>query len=456
MSGPPSAPVSIWSARYFWTTAGAVALIFLAAFESLAVTTVMPVVSADLNGASLYSVAFAGTLAASVIGMILVGIWCDRARPLWPVTVSVLVFVAGLLIAGAAQDMPVLVLGRIVQGLGAGGQTVALYVVVARAYPAALHGRVFAAFSAAWVVPSLIGPLIAGFVADQLHWRWVFDGVAILTFLAFVMVFGRLRLVGGPTQAAQGDQVGLRIFVAVIVAVAATLFSMLADADGLSLGIVVALAIALLLVIGFAVRPLLPGGTLRLRAGLPSVIAMRGLIAAGFLGAEVYVPYLLQDQYGYGPTFSGLALTGSAVAWAAASELQGRYGARVNNRPSALLTSVALTIGIATVAIVAATNAPSWIIIIAWTIAGAGIGFAYPRLSVLGLAYSTPQTQGFTSSALTIADSVTTAIAIAVFGLISTHGGGFAGVFALAAVIGAFALVPGLRLGRGEEPAPTT
>ena len=69
-------------------------------------------------------------------------------------------------------------LGRLIQGLGIGGQTVALYVVVARVYPTAIHGRVFAAFSAAWVVPSLIGPFLAGAVAEYLHWRWVFLGVA--------------------------------------------------------------------------------------------------------------------------------------------------------------------------------------------------------------------------------------------------------------------------------------
>ena len=81
--------------------------------------------------------------------------------------------------------MEVLVVGRLVQGLGIGGQTVALYVVVARVYPPALHGRVFAAFSAAWVIPSLVGPFLAGAVTEYLHWRWVFLGVAVLTFVAF-------------------------------------------------------------------------------------------------------------------------------------------------------------------------------------------------------------------------------------------------------------------------------
>ncbi len=64
---------TIWDRSRFWVTLGAVALIFLAAIEALAVTTVMPIVSDALNGESLYAVAFAGTLATSVIGMVAAG-----------------------------------------------------------------------------------------------------------------------------------------------------------------------------------------------------------------------------------------------------------------------------------------------------------------------------------------------------------------------------------------------
>ena len=146
-------------------TVGAVALIFLAAMQSLAVTTVMPVVSADLDGAALYAVAFAGharderhrhgggrrvVRPRRVLGAAV----RPRSRCSWSVSSS----------RGSRRSMEILVVGRLIQGLGTGGQTVALYVVVARVYPPAIHGRVFAAFSAAWVVPSLIGPFLAGAV----------------------------------------------------------------------------------------------------------------------------------------------------------------------------------------------------------------------------------------------------------------------------------------------------
>ncbi|MGO4434239.1 MFS transporter, partial [Paenarthrobacter sp. RAF9] len=136
---------------YLLATVGACALVFLSAFESLAVTTIMPLVSRDLDGAALYALAFAGPLATGVMGMVGAGNWSDRRGPAAPLYSSVALFVLGLLIAGTAGSMEILVLGRLVQGLGGGAMTVALYVLVARVYPPALHPKIFAAFAASWV-----------------------------------------------------------------------------------------------------------------------------------------------------------------------------------------------------------------------------------------------------------------------------------------------------------------
>lgn len=184
---------SIWDRERIWVTAGATALIFLGAIEALAVTTVMPVVSEALNGQALFAVAFAGTLATSVIGMVACGAWSDARGPRGALYVAVTLFVIGLGISGFAFTMEQFLIGRLVQGLGAGGQTVALYVVVARLYPSYLHGRVFATFAAAWVVPSMVGPFLAGAVAEFLDWRWAFLGVAVLTLIAFLTIAVRLH-----------------------------------------------------------------------------------------------------------------------------------------------------------------------------------------------------------------------------------------------------------------------
>ncbi|GAA1931979.1 MFS transporter [Microbacterium aoyamense] len=444
---------SVWAPEYLWVTIGAIALVFLAAMQALAVTTVMPIVADDLDGAALYAVAFSGTLATSVIGMVVVGGWSDRSGPVWPLTSAVVLFFAGLLMAGFAPTMELLVLGRLVQGLGTGGMTVALYVVVARIYPSWLHGRVFAAFSAAWVVPSLIGPFLAGAVTEYLHWRWVFLGVAVLTGVAYAMVAIRLWTTPLHTDHPSTARLLPRILCAIAVAAGTLGLSLAGEAQGFA-GAVVAASIV---VIGFAARPLLPRRTLLSGAGLPSVILMRGLIAGALFSAEIYVPYLLIADYGFSPTWAGLGLTAAAILWAVAAEVQGRFGDRLGNARITILGIVQLVTALVIVAATAWWHLHPVVLVVGWAFAGSGMGLMYPRLTVLTLAYSTPQNQGFNSAALSISDSIGAATAIAVLGLAFTALSGthaaFPAVFAIAIVLALLALVPGLRMGHAHEAA---
>ncbi|MGF3054391.1 MFS transporter [Microbacterium sp. YY-03] len=455
-----SAARSLWSENYRWVSLGAVALVFLAAIQSLAVTTVMPVVSADLDGEALYAVAFAGTLATSVIGMVVTGFWSDRSGPTAPLYAAVALFATGLLIAGFADTMEVLVLGRLIQGLGIGGQTVALYVVVARVYPPELHGRVFALFSAAWVVPSLIGPFLAGAVAEYLHWRWVFLGVAVLTVIAFILVATRLRGVDlSPSeQSGTSGSVARRLGLAIVVAALAVALSLTGriTADyGAVIGWVI--AGATLVILAIAVRPLLPQRTLLAGRGLPAVIVMRGLVAGTLFGAEVYVPLLLTTQYGFGPTMAGLALTVAAIAWAVAAEVQGRFGDRLGNERITVTGLTLLSFATIMGAVTALLHLPAWVLIASWMFAGGGVGLIYPRLTVLTLAYSTTENQGFNSAALSISDSLGSSAAIALMGLIfislGSAGLAFGMVFIAATLLAALALVPGLRMTRSGTMA---
>src|SRR5690606_10338229 len=86
-----------------------------------------------------------------------------------------------------------------------GAVTVALYVIVARIYPARLHPSIFAGFAAAWVIPSLIGPYLAGLIAQWWSWHWVFLGVVGLVVAATGMVapavHARLTREGGDSSA---------------------------------------------------------------------------------------------------------------------------------------------------------------------------------------------------------------------------------------------------------------
>lgn len=447
------AEASIWDRDRIWVTVGAIALIFLGAIEALAVTTVMPIVSAALDGQALYAVAFAGTLATSVIGMVATGAWSDARGPRGALYAAVSLFVVGLLISGLASTMYQFLLGRLIQGLGAGGQTVALYVLVARLYPARLHGRIFAAFAAAWVVPSMVGPFLAGAVAEYLDWRWAFLGVAVLTAVAFLLITVRLRgldLGGGEPQDRRA--LLMRLSLSIVVAILAVVVGFSADAPP-AVGWPVALGAVL--TIGFAILPLLPRKTLRAGRGLPSVVLMRGIAAGAFFATEAYIPYLLMERFAFTATWAGIALMLAAFAWAGASALQGRFGERLGNHRITVLSLSALLIAMMCVLTSAVFGIAPGLVVIGWAFAGGGMGLLYPRLTVLTLAYSDETDQGFNSSALSISDATGSAVAIALAGLaVATLGGGaetFPAVFVFCGLLVLVAAIPGLRLGHAAE-----
>ncbi|QNA91302.1 MFS transporter [Microbacterium sp. Se63.02b] len=446
VSTPGAASPRITSSDYLWITIGACALVFLGAFESLAVTTVMPTVSADLGGERLYALAFAGPLATGVIGMVIAGNWADRRGPVAPLYTAVALFIVGLLIAGLAPNMEVLVAGRFAQGLGSGGLMVALYVVVARVYPQELHPAIFAGFAAAWVIPSLIGPTVAGAVTELWSWHWVFLGVVILVLVALLMVIPALRGLANDGDATTPWAFG-RLGWSVLAAVAVLGLNLVGDIPGVG-PVLALLAIVVALI---AVRPLVPRGTFRARRGLPSVILVRGVTAAAFFGAQVYLPYLLTDRYELSPTLAGLALTGGALAWSAAATIQGRMGARLSSVTAVQVGTVLVLVGIVLTVATAGFGWGAVMAAAAWVVAGAGMGLMSPRTSALTLALSPAEDQGFNSGAMTVADSFGSALALAVTGTLFTAlaaADPFLGVFALAAVVAlaAAVLAPRVRV----------
>src|SRR5690606_2787050 len=111
---------------------------------------------------------------------------------------GVVVFVAGMVLAGTALSKGLFIVARAVQGFGAGSVVVAAYVMIARVYDMDARPKMFAALSAAWVVPSLVGPAVAGVVADTVGRRWVFFGLVPFVVPAVIMLVPALRMSAGP------------------------------------------------------------------------------------------------------------------------------------------------------------------------------------------------------------------------------------------------------------------
>src|SRR5687768_14306962 len=180
---------------------GVLLSVTVVAFQALGVGTVMPAVARELDGLGRYGWAFSAFMLASVVGSVAAGQDADRAGPVRAYVGAIASFTAGSVLAAVAGSWTLLLLGRALEGLGAGALGVVTYASASRAYPAEMYGRMLALMSSAWVLPSLAGPAVAGLIADQLSWRWVF--VLLLPFLpvAVALTLPGLRALSRPERA---------------------------------------------------------------------------------------------------------------------------------------------------------------------------------------------------------------------------------------------------------------
>ncbi|GAB7192206.1 MFS transporter [Kineococcus sp. NUM-3379] len=432
---------------------GIVGLVALTAFEAVAVATAMPVVARDLGGLHLYALAFAAPLAASIVGVVAGGSSSDARGPRRPLLLGLVLFVAGLLLSGLAPSMEVFTAGRAVQGLGSGMLVVALYVVVARAFPAGLQPRVFAAMAAAWVLPAMVGPAVSGLVAEHLGWRWVFLATPLLAAAAVVPVAGRLP---GDTPGRAAGDARTRLAFSAALALGAGALHLAGERGGTSGALLAAASLAL--VVAGAPR-LLPAGTVLARRGLPAVVALRGLVFAAFTGAEVFLPLLLTARRELPVAVAGLVLTAGALGWSAGSWWQGRRevppDAEALRAERAGLLRLGLgmqALGIAVAAAALLPAVPVAVALAGWLVAGFGTGLAYPVTSLLVLGMSPEGEQGRNSSALQISDALVATVVLAASGSVLGALGAqdplsYAAGFAVA---GGAALVGALLAGRAR------
>ncbi|MFM8240453.1 MAG: MFS transporter [Actinomycetota bacterium] len=388
----------------------------LFAFEGMAVATVMPVVAIEFDGLGLYAWAFNAYVACSLVGMVISGTWCDRDGPRRAMWSGLAVFAGGAVVAGVAWSMPVLIAARGLQGLGGGALIVATYVLIARAFPEDLRPKAFSLLAASWVVPAIVGPLIAGWLTESLSWRYAFWLVPLVLVLPALLLRSILREHDGGTgdRGRSGRAVpalvtamGLTLAMAAFVRPAG--LPLWADALGLVAG---------LGMLVFGVRRLLPAGSLRLRRGLPTTVLMRGILAGAFFGAEAFIPLALVEQRGYTVTLAGLVLSVSALGWWAGSYSQSRIPESTDRSATVRVGALIVAAGLASLPLCLVPGIPAFVCAISYFIASIGMGLCFPSIAVQTLRLSPESEQGANSAALQISDAILSSLALGVLGAI--------------------------------------
>ena len=411
-SAPRAAPAdssdgiaaAIWGPERRHLTIGLILTVSMEAFEALAVATVLPAAVNDIGGLEWYGWVFSGFMLANLVSITTAGRAADQHGLARPFILGNGFFVGGLLGAGLAPAMPLVVASRIAQGLGAGAVSAVAYVAIARAYPASARPRMLAMLSSAWVVPGLIGPALAGAVADHVSWRWVFLGLAPPTLLSAALALPSLRRLGRTAAPAIGTAASVTATSVTSHTAAAVCLAAGTGTALFGLGCTdVRLALAML-VLGIALGlpallRLVPAGTLRALPGLPAAIATAGLLGFAFFGAEAFLPLSLTDVRGQSTTVAGLALTAATVTWTAGAWVQARLAARSSRRGLTATGLLLIVGGVAGVGLVVTTAAPVPFAAIAWGTAGLGMGVAYSTATLVVLESVPAGEEGVSSSA---------------------------------------------------------
>jgi MFS family permease len=452
-----AALTSIFAGRLRTASGGIVTLITMIAFEAMAVGPALPTAARELHGLSAFGWAFTAFLVANVIGMVVAGQIGDARGPRAPMIAGIVLFVVGLVVAGTATTMVQLVLSRGVQGLGGGLLITSAYVVIGETYPEHLRPKVFAATASAWLLPALLGPVVSGSLTQHASWRWVFLGLLPFVLIGALLMVPVLRTLHRPVAIGPPSRLTdpRRIVRALVVALGVAAFEA-AGQHPSALALVLA-AIGLAAVI-WGLLGLLPKGTFRVRPGVAAPVAMRGLLAGAFFGAESVVPLMLSTQHGLGATAAGLPLTMAGISWTLGSWWQGRVrDGDVSLRQVRFLRMgfVLIAIALALIAITAFEPAPVWLAYPAWFIGGLGCGLAMPTTSVLMLKLTSDAERGADSAALQLADTTTAAITTGLAGVLvaaaARHALGYTAAFVtLDATLIAIALVGVAVAGRAR------
>jgi len=433
----------VWSPARRRLTAGLVLTVTLVAFESLAISTVLPEVSDDLGGLGLYGWVFSGFFLGSLLGIVIAGQLSDLRGTWLPFVLGLSLFSVGLVVGGAAQSMGMLVAGRVAQGIGAGAIPAVAYAAVGRTYPPALRPRVFAVFSTAWVVPGLVGPVAATTIAEALSWRAVFWALLPLVGVAAVMTLPALSRAEPTDEAdtddaddaaasddgdaadvvdpagAAGPRADRRRDALVLVTGTALVLAGL----GAPLPLAVALVMVGVVPAVWAFLRLVPTGTARLAPGMPAAVAVRGILTFAFFGADLYVSLAITDGRGRSTWLAGAGLTAATLLWTTGSWVQQRIVHRVGPRRLVQQGFLLVAIGIAGMLLVVQPVPPE-LVVPMWGLAGLGMGLAYAPLSVTVLSLAEPGHEGTASSSLQLCDVLGVSLGTGLSGVFVALGDG--------------------------------
>jgi EmrB/QacA subfamily drug resistance transporter len=314
--------------------AGTLLGMFTAAMDQTIVGTAMPRVVAHLGGYEHYSWVFTSFMVVSTTAVPIVGKLTDMYGRKFFFLAGIAVLMIGSALCGTSQSMMQLIAFRAVQGLGAGTIMATAFAIIGDVFPPAQRARWAGLMSGVFAAASVVGPLIGGYITDNLNWRWVFYVNLPLGALALSVFFTVMPSVRSGVRH-QLDYLGVTMLILAVVPLLLAFSWADEQYPWLSPQIIGLLAFAALSTLAFAAverratEPVLPPALFRHPIFLVSA-GVTFLTGMAMFGSIVYIPLFVQGVIGSSATNSGLVtmpmMLSLSVTAAIAGQILGRWG----------------------------------------------------------------------------------------------------------------------------------
>ncbi len=386
-------------------------------------TTILPSVVREIGGLDYYAWNTTLFVVASILGAALSTPILTKAGPRGGYGLATAVFIIGTMFCANAGSMPIMLVGRFVQGFGGGILLALAYAMVRRVYAEPLWPRALALLSSMWGIATLLGPAVGGVFAELGLWRGAFLAlipIAIIIGVAAVFVLPRRQ-----DDRKEGELLPIAQLVILTLAVFAASWGGIGkNLSSTVIGMVTALVLIVLFVLieRKTERKLLPGGTFKLPSALGGLYATSALLAVTVTCTEIFLPLFLQELHGRSPLEAGYIAAVMSAGWTAAAIFTS--GFQAERRTVVMRAGPVLSFGaMALLALVmpwAGTEGdllPLALICGALVAGGAGVGLAYPHLTAMVLRVAPSDEADNAASSIMTVQLCATAFGAALAGL---------------------------------------
>lgn len=398
--------------------------VWLHAADALMVATLIPSIIADIGGAELV----AWTIALYEIGSIAAGaasaLLSLRYGLQRVMTLAALLYAAGCIVSALAPDMPVMLAGRLFQGVGGGGLMALAFVAINRLFPREHMPRVMAVLSILWGASAFSGPLVGGIFAELQIWRGGFWFFAAQALGLSLWIFLGLRDQSAEETHTEGRIPVWRLSVLSLGVLAIAAAGI--DVSPVRSPLLVLLGLAILALFlrmdsrreGNRLLPLRP---LDPRHAVGAALLMIFCFAASTIAISAYGPVLMTILFGTSALLAGYILALSAISWTVAAVVTSGAPER-RDRTLILAGMIALTVSIVGF-MYAFPNGPLLLIAFFAIIEGAGFGMAWTFVLRRATALASGKDKDRIASAMPTVQRLGYAVGAAYVGIVANAAG---------------------------------